>query len=214
MEAMLEEAHKIVEDARKKEITTPRQLQQRTGSLNNLILREESALAPTPGEDAPDGLVPLPSLDDYVVGETYYSTIMKKDVVLSSVDKRKATGTITSQKINMRVPMDTLLAHRNRLTYKRPPPLPKQEVHINVLREVTGKMEIDCRGMRLDDFQRAVDHSLAELIAGDIPFLNVIHGHGEGILKKWLRDYLNREKKSFNWDNNVGNDGSTRITLA
>jgi DNA mismatch repair protein MutS2 len=76
--------------------------------------------------------------------------------------------------------------------------------------EVDGTVEIDGRGMRLPDFERKVEQGLVQLQAGHIPYLLVIHGHGDGILKKWLRDYL-AAHPHFSWRPEEGNDGATHI---
>jgi DNA mismatch repair protein MutS2 len=83
---------------------------------------------------------------------------------------------------------------------------------MNIDRDSSLKTEIDCRGMRLEEFENLVVNSLLDLSNGSIPYLNVIHGHGEGILKTWLRNYL-KENKDFKWEPDQGNDGITRIEL-
>lgn len=72
--------------------------------------------------------------------------------------------------------------------------------------------EIDCRAMRLEEFIREVDIHLEALVNGQIPFLTVIHGHGDGILKNYLRKKLARSKE-FRWRPSEGNDGSTEISI-
>ena len=67
--------------------------------------------------------------------------------------------------------------------------------------------------MRLSEFQNLVDKSLGDLLAGDIPFLNVIHGHGDGVLKNWLRDYLKKSRDFQGAPPESGNDGETKIIL-
>ena len=64
--------------------------------------------------------------------------------------------------------------------------------------------------MRLPDFQRKVEQGLGQLQAEHLPFLLVIHGHGDGILKKWLRDFL-KEQPYLKWRPEEGNDGATYI---
>lgn len=66
--------------------------------------------------------------------------------------------------------------------------------------------------MRLSDCQNLIEKALGDLLSGDVPFLNIIHG-SDGILKKWLRDYLKRSP-DFQWavpEN--GNDGETKVTI-
>ena len=73
-------------------------------------------------------------------------------------------------------------------------------------------MEIDCRGMRLSEFETMVEQSLSGLYQGDIPFVNIIHGHGDGILKTWLRQRVEGDR-ALMWETSEGNDGHTEIKL-
>ena len=67
--------------------------------------------------------------------------------------------------------------------------------------------------MKLDQFEKLIESSLFELINGEIPFLEVLHGRGEGVLKKWLRTYLTKTHPELYWQNQEGNDGITIINL-
>jgi DNA mismatch repair protein MutS2 len=67
--------------------------------------------------------------------------------------------------------------------------------------------------MRLSECQNLIENALGDLLTGDIPFMNVIHGHGDGILKNWLRDYVKKSKEFQKDMSETGNDGETRIVL-
>ena len=88
----------------------------------------------------------------------------------------------------------------------------KHQVSVQVQRELLGKTTLDCRGHRLEAFQSEVSISLQELLSGDIPYLDIVHGHGDGVLKKWLRQFLKHEN-DFSWTPLDGNDGATRVQL-
>ena len=90
---------------------------------------------------------------------------------------------------------------------------PINTVRINVERTVKGDIEIDCRGMRLDEFQKTCEQAIEEVFSGEIPFVTIIHGHGDGILKNWLRTFLKKEYRELHWENIEGNDGCTKISL-
>ena len=89
---------------------------------------------------------------------------------------------------------------------------PARRISINVQRESSGTTTLDSRGVRLEKFQSDVNDSLQDLFSGDIPYLDIIHGHGDGILKKWLREYLKHER-DLDWSPLDGNDGTTRVLL-
>ena len=88
----------------------------------------------------------------------------------------------------------------------------KHQVSVQVQRELIGKTTLDCRGQRLESFQSEVNICLQELLSGDIPYLDIVHGHGDGILKKWLRQFLKHEH-DYSWAPLDGNDGATRVEL-
>jgi DNA mismatch repair protein MutS2 len=86
-----------------------------------------------------------------------------------------------------------------------------QQIRISVSRSSVRPYGLDCRGMRLEEFQHTIERSLGDLLAGDIRILSVIHGHGDGVLKAWLRSSISKSK-DFKWavpEN--GNDGELRF---
>ena len=76
-----------------------------------------------------------------------------------------------------------------------------------------AKVDLDVRGMRLTECQSLVENALVDLLNGDVPYISVVHGHGDGILKKWLREYLRRSPDFSGGPPENGNDGETKITL-
>ncbi|WP_372651952.1 Smr/MutS family protein [Halobacteriovorax sp.] len=145
------------------------------------------------------------SIENIKVGEYVYSPTFNRNLKVIAVNIRKKEIQILNGKM-------TLWMSIKNLSPSTQNKVPQQSVQVNFTKSVSGKLEIDGRGMRLDDFQRLTDDSIHELINGDIPFLNIIHGHGEGILKKWLRNHL-RTFKELDWQSEDGNDGATRLTL-
>ena len=89
----------------------------------------------------------------------------------------------------MWVPLKTLQkTHSNELLKEKK----QNKVKVYVNKTSQNSTQLDCRGMKLDQFEKLIESSLFELINGEIPFLEVLHGHGEGVLKKWLRTYLTK----------------------
>lgn len=92
------------------------------------------------------------------------------------------------------------------------PPLRSHNVEFNVQRNAIIGLSVDGRGLRLTDFQNKVENALQGLLLQEVPFIDIIHGHGHGILKKWLHDHLS-QSDHFSWTPVDGNDGITRICL-
>ena len=76
----------------------------------------------------------------------------------------------------------------------------------------TLKLEVDCRGMRLSEFEILINQYILSIQNEEIPYVTIIHGHGDGILKNWLRKQLGK-LSSLKWSSTEGNDGSTNIQL-
>lgn len=203
---ILNKADGLLEKVKDKTITTQSKLSKEfstinseINSLNNLLSPQEEYL---PSHFLPDEDQPL------IVGNRYFSTLLNKQVTLLSIDK-KNMATVATPKINIKCSQDTLKILKNNQVPKKQPSQLKYFDHIEW--ETKDKTEYDCRGMRLDEFNTLVESALLELLAGKIPYLKLIHGHGEGVLKNWLRTYLKKHDE-FKWQSE-SNDGASLITL-
>jgi DNA mismatch repair protein MutS2 len=139
------------------------------------------------------------------VGADLYCTLMNKTAKVSQLNPGKKKALMSSGMMKIWAPYDTLFTSKQKSE--------QGPVKISVDRTVRGEIVLDARGMRLEEFQKRVVESLIELESGDIPFLDIIHGHGEGILKKWLRDHLKSRKDDYEWAPEEGNDGVTKVKL-
>lgn len=145
--------------------------------------------------------------EQIVIGARYFSTLLTKEICVENINARKKIVSGICQKRQVQCPISTLRALRNMPLAQK---LKSEPSQFHVIRTIRGVIEIDGRGMRLDEFQSSVETSLFELLNGDIPFLTVIHGHGTGALKMWLRDHL-KTVQGIKFSPDDGNDGSTRI---
>ncbi|MGE3609374.1 MAG: Smr/MutS family protein [Bacteriovoracaceae bacterium] len=201
IDKILNEARQLVDEARRHEITKIRkvyekshQLKVKVGKLQGEKEEEEHTYQET-----------LLDLNELKIGDTVFSNILKKEFIVHSIDHRKREVTMAKGTFKLTVPANTL-------THKFGKKL-SPKVNVTFQKNTNAKFEFDVRGMRLSEFQSLIDSALGDLLAGDIPFINVIHGHGDGILKNWLRDYLKRSK-DFKWEiPENGNDGETKITI-
>jgi DNA mismatch repair protein MutS2 len=153
---------------------------------------------------------PVLNFEDLKVNETYYSNQLRAHILVKELDNRKELVKIAVNGKTMVMPANALLIQKS--TSKEANQVSQKNFVFNYTKDDSGKIEIDCRGMRLDDFIKACEDSFADLMLEKIPFITIVHGHGDGILKKWLRDYL-RKEPNFTWDTPEGNDGCTRVKL-
>lgn len=74
----------------------------------------------------------------------------------------------------------------------------RQKVRVNIvgrnsIQRVSPRLEI--RGMRGDEALKELEHYLDNAIASGLNQVDIIHGKGEGILKKLVHDYLDKRKE-------------------
>jgi DNA mismatch repair protein MutS2 len=201
IDKIMNEARKLVEEARKNEITKHRKVDEKSHQLKAQIDKLGGIIKSTEEPLAMGNL----RVENIKVGDIVYSNVLKKDFVVYGVDIRKSEATIAKGQIKLTVPVFTLSSGqvKNR----------SAEVSVSFQKNTHAKLEIDTRGLRLSEFQNTVDRVLGDLLSGDVPFLNIIHGHGDGVLKNWLRDYLKHSKDFQAEASESGNDGETKIIL-
>lgn len=138
------------------------------------------------------------------IGQKYFSIPLGKIITVKAINQRKQQATISAGSVAIQTPIDSL---REIPGHKKV----DQKVTVNYIKSgPTSSCVQDCRGMRLDEFISLVDKAFFDLMKADIPFLEIIHGHGDGILKNWLRKYL-LKFSDLSWEPSE-DDGVTRIT--
>lgn len=75
----------------------------------------------------------------------------------------------------------------------------KQKVKVNVERKFV-KPSLEIRGMRGEEAMKEVQYYLDNAIAAGRNEVDIIHGKGEGILKKLVHEYLDKRKEVKNYD--------------
>jgi DNA mismatch repair protein MutS2 len=196
----------VFEQSKSGEIQRSRRAEDKLSDLKRTLEKE---FGDTPSESNADAenneadVLPVHMLRPENV---YYNTFLKKEVQLKSIDWRKRQAVVSKGALTVTVPLNTFKKGTTTVNSF-------QQIRINVIREEERSFMLDCRGMRLEEFQHSVEKGLGDLLAGDTPVLSVVHGHGDGVLKAWLRGHIGRSKE-FKWDvPETGNDGETEIRL-
>jgi DNA mismatch repair protein MutS2 len=200
LDKILNEARSLVEEARKNELVKLKKIDDREYQLKREIAKLNNY--------HPDEEVQTQSDIDISTlkpGDTVFSLLMKKEFTVQSIDLRRNEVIIAKGTIKLNAPATSL-------TYSKRSPAPPK-VSVSFRKDSHAKTDHDVRGMRLSEFERLLDQALGDLLTGDIPFLNIIHGHGDGVLKKWLRDYLKNHPDFICEFSENGNDGVTRVIL-
>jgi DNA mismatch repair protein MutS2 len=201
VDKILNEARALVEEAKRNEIQKVKRIDDKSHQLKAQIGKLQGNHVEVEEEVPVGDLV----IQDIKNGDIFYSHVLKKEFSVQGIDLRRKEVTIAKGPIKLTVPLATLGRS------KRAPIRPK--VSVTFEKSSSTQLELDVRGMRLSEFQNLVEKSLGDLLSGDIPYLSVIHGHGDGVLKNWLRDYLRRSRDFQSVPPENGNDGETKITL-
>lgn len=145
---------------------------------------------------------------DLKVGEEYFSVFLGQTVKLKTINRKKNEALVTKGIVTIKCPLDSLRlpGHKKHTS--------QQQVMISFDNSRSSKLEYDCRGMRLEEFQSVVEQAISDLLTAKVPFINIIHGHGTGVLKGWLRKYVKSHRDITTESNDTGNDGETRIILS
>ena len=201
VDRILHEARTLVEEARRKEIVKTRRIDEKGFSLHTDLKKIVGEQVETRTE-VPQGNLTASELNP---GDVVHSLTMKKDFTVHKVDVRKQEVMIAKGPIKITVPVTTLIRTKNSL--------PSGQVTVSYNKTRNAQVELDVRGMRLSECQSFVEQALGDLLSGDVPYISVIHGHGDGILKNWLRDFLKKSRDFKSELPESGNDGETKITL-
>lgn len=201
IDRIISEARALLARAKSGEITKIRKIDDHAHALKIQLPGSQDEAIQTPELE-----VGNLSMGDLSPGDQVHSIPMKKEFTVVSVDLRKSEVLISKGAIRISVPISTLKRTKGKKKNF-------SQVSVSLTKTVDSRVEYDVRGMRLSEFESVIDKALGHLLSGDVPYLNVIHGHGDGVLKKWLRDTLKTSKDFHAVPPESGNDGETKIML-
>lgn len=94
-----------------------------------------------------------------------------------------------------------------------PNPYRKKFKHLNASQEAFNP-EVDLHGMTVDYALKVVGRLIDQALLRDIAHLKIIHGKGEGVLRKAVKDYLLKHKHVRKVVNNHPFRGGSGVTFA
>jgi len=204
IKGLFDQADKLLCDVKNGQLASRKSLNNEMGNIQSALNKEiPDKKSKHDNTDVYSHLKPI-AFEDIQTQQTLFSVALKKTVKVQQLNSRKREVQIAHGQVSVWVSPETL-----RYSSGQKSPTPK--ISVTIQREVKGDIEVDCRGMRLDEFQKVCEQSIDEVVTGEIPFVTIIHGHGDGILKNWLRNYLKKEHRDLRWENIEGNDGCTKV---
>jgi DNA mismatch repair protein MutS2 len=74
-------------------------------------------------------------------------------------------------------------------------------------------MELDLRGLRVEDALDKLDHYLEQSFSSGLPFGRIIHGKGTGALRETVRDTLRHSSYVTRWERGGDNEGGDGVSV-
>ena len=207
LEKLLKEARDLVQNVKEEKVQDKKKIFETISHLKSSLNREKEQMTSSLLVEQ-NYIDKILDIKEVVINHQYFSISLNKKVTVIFVNERKNEVSVLALKVNVILKADDL-----RLLKSQPPlNKHKNQIEITIQKDDDRPMEIDCRGMRLSEFETIVEQSLSGLYKGDIPYVNIIHGHGDGILKNWLRERIESDG-ALMWSTSEGNDGHTEIKL-
>lgn len=85
---------------------------------------------------------------------------------------------------------------------------------MSVSKAMTASTEIHLRNMRAEDAQLELDRFLDDAVLGGVPTVRIVHGKGEGILRKLTHDALRRHRDVRSFRMGEPEEGGEGVTVA
>ena len=209
LEKSQEKARRLLEEVRAEAEAVIRSLkeqQKNNPEISNgdrkRLDRLEEELQPEKDEEVISGTAHL------APGEAVKVLSLEKEAMVLEADDSKQTALVQIGIMKMNLPYQDLLGITD----------PKREAYRiqRVLAPKRVPMEIDLRGMTVDEALDALEKYLDDAILSRYPSVRIIHGMGTGALRKGIWEYLKGQKgvRSFRYgDASEGSIGATVVEL-
>jgi DNA mismatch repair protein MutS2 len=79
---------------------------------------------------------------------------------------------------------------------------------------MTASTEIHLRQMRAEDALQELERFLDDAMLAGVPSVRIVHGKGEGILRKITQDYLRRSGHISSFSDAAPAEGGSGVTIA
>lgn len=198
-----DEAEALVKNIKKGELTSSKQVYQ---SFRDIKQKTSDLIPKRYNQPKNEDIIPNLNPEELIEGQTYFCRKIKSTVTLKSFNQIKDEAIVAKGAFTLKCKISELSKGNNLEEIKR-------KFVFKYDKTSDAKIEYDCRGMRLEQFQDIVNSTLSDVLCGDVPFISYIHGHGDGVLKNWLRKYISRHKDLQWLQGENGNDGETKILL-
>ncbi|MFO0725539.1 MAG: Smr/MutS family protein [Myxococcota bacterium] len=171
---------------------------------------EAAKAAPLAGSGRPKEAVSGVSVGDWV-----HVDKLEKDGEVVQVEGKEALVAVGNMRT--RVPISSLSVAQTKRPKRGTLHEAKKAAEQRAQREEVLSVELDLRGLAVDEALARIDAFLDVHYRGPTGRVRIIHGHGSGALKQAVRDHLKRSgyvKGQRPGDEKEGGDGATVVDLA
>ena len=84
---------------------------------------------------------------------------------------------------------------------------------VNLAKTMSAKTEITLRNKRAEDALQELERFIDDAILGNVPFVRVVHGKGEGILRQITQDFLRKHKDVKSYRDGDATEGGQGVTV-
>ena len=86
--------------------------------------------------------------------------------------------------------------------------------NVSLTRAQNANTEIHLRAMRAEDAMRDLERFLDDAVLAGLPQIRIVHGKGEGILRKMTQDFLRRNPNIERYREGEAGEGGAGVTIA
>lgn len=110
--------------------------------------------------------------------------------------------------LKIRVPVDSV-----RLA-KLPAQASRPKTNLRLQRAMSAQTELHLRQLRFEDAERELDRFMDDALLAGLPSVRIVHGKGEGVLRKLVHDYLRRHRSVKSYEHADPANGGDGVTVA
>jgi len=215
LETALHEAHRELEGIRK-EVAQARTTLRRSPEKTQDVSEAEQIVSKVEGRiahlDSEPRLQQVPA-EPIAVGDTVWIPGLEAKGEVANISGHN----VEVQVGQFRVQVDHRKLSRASGTLQKQEPSLDRPVKVMTSRTVKPTMELDLRGWRVEEGLTRLERYLDDAYLSNLPWVQVIHGRGTGVLRRAVRETLSRHPlvTSFrSGEMNEGGDGVTVVEMA
>ncbi|NLH50554.1 MAG: endonuclease MutS2 [Myxococcales bacterium] len=187
---------------------------ERTRERLKEIEREQERIFPARSEPVPAFLLPIADWSAVPAGsEVVVHSLGESATVLEPPD---AHGRVRLQVRDKRLTLPAEQCYMKRDLVPEPPEREPGGVSVVGAEPDESLIRLDLRGQTADDALLETECFLDQAMRLRLPQVAIIHGHGTGVLKRTIREYLRRCPYARSWrpgERGEGSDGVTMVEL-